>query len=107
MYIGLDRYGLDYLLPTKARNAVVLELLRRGYVERMFLSQDFSAPIAAGVDWFPPEAMEQSRASGATRDWSMTFLFDTVIPQLRQGGMSEVDLRTMMQDNPSRWLGGA
>ena len=107
VYVGLDRYGLDYLLPTDARNAVVLELLRRGYVERMFLSQDFSAPIAAGVDWFPPEAMEQSRASGATRDWSMTFLFDTVIPQLRQGGMSEVEFRTMMEDNPSRWLGGA
>jgi phosphotriesterase-related protein len=107
VYIGLDRYGLDYLLSTKARNAVVLELLRRGYVERMFLSQDFSAPIAAGLDWFPPEAMERSRASGATRDWSMTFLFDSVIPQLRQDGMSEVELRTMMEDNPARWLGGA
>jgi phosphotriesterase-related protein len=107
VYIGMDRYGLDYLLPTAQRNAVVLEFARRGYLERMFLSQDFSPPIAAGLDWYPPEAMERSRAKGFTADWSMTFLFNTVIPQLRQAGLSEVDLHTLMVDNPARWLGGA
>jgi len=107
VYAGLDRYGLDYLLPTAGRNAVALELLRRGHAERLFLSQDFSVPIAAGLAWFTPEQMERSRASGATPDWSMTFLFETVIPQLRRGGLSTGDLETLMRENPRRWLGGA
>jgi hypothetical protein len=37
--------------PTDRRNATVLELLRRGYVERMFLSQDFAPTLANGFDW--------------------------------------------------------
>src|SRR2546421_384888 len=41
VYIGLDRYGIDLFLPTPKRNATTLELLKRGHVERMFLSQDF------------------------------------------------------------------
>jgi len=106
VYIGLDRYGIDMFLPTERRNATVLELLRRGHVERMFLSQDFSVPIAAGVDWYTAEQMERSRAAGATRDWSMTFLFDQVIPELREAGMTTGELNAMMVDNPARWLGG-
>jgi phosphotriesterase-related protein len=104
VYIGLDRYGIDVFLPTERRNATTLALLRRGWAERMFLSQDFSVPIAAGVDWFTAEQMERSRTSGATPDWSMTFLFETVIPQLREAGMTADELNKMMVGNPARWL---
>src|SRR3984893_18516112 len=58
VYIGLDRYGIDLFLPTDRRNATVSELLRRGYAERMFISQDFDIPIANGLDWYPPEVLE-------------------------------------------------
>ena len=39
-------------------------------------------------------------------DWSMTLLFETVIPALREGGMGDDQLTTMMVDNPRRWLAG-
>lgn len=104
VYIGMDRYGLDLFLPTPERNATVLELLRRGHAERMFLSQDFDIPIAAGLDWYPPETIAQLQAAGAATDWSMTFLFEKVIPQLREGGMTDEQLNTMVVDNPRRWL---
>ncbi len=107
VYVGLDRYGLDYLQPTARRNQVLVELLRRGHAERVFISQDFSVPIAAGLDWYTAEQMERSRASGATPDWSMTFLFESVIPELLDGGVSSGEIQTMMVDNPARWLGGA
>jgi phosphotriesterase-related protein len=97
--IGLDRYGLDLYLPTAQRNATVLALLERGYVERMLIGQDFCSTI----DWFPPEVQEQM-ATEMVPDWSMTFLFETVIPQLREGGMTNEQLNTMMVDNPCRWL---
>lgn len=104
VWIGIDRYGLDVFLPTEKRNATVLALLERGYAERIFLSQDFDIPIAAGLDWYPPEIVEQLQP--LAKDWSMTFLFESVIPALREGGMSEEQLRTIMVENPKRWLGG-
>jgi phosphotriesterase-related protein len=105
VWIGMDRYGIDLFLPTEKRNATLLELLNRGYVERMFLSQDFDIPIANGLDWYPPEVVEQLQASGAANDWSMTFLFESVIPTLKEGGMTDEQLDTMMVENPKRWLG--
>jgi phosphotriesterase-related protein len=105
VWIGMDRYGIDLFLPTEKRNATVLELLRRGYADRMFLSQDFDIPIAEGLDWYPPEMVEQFEAAGAATDWSMTFLFEGVIPALKEGGMTDGQLETMMVENPQRWLG--
>lgn len=100
VYVGLDRYGLELFLPMQRRNATTLALLARGHVERMLLSQDF----AVGIDWFPPEAVEQLVAAGMVRDWSMTLLFEQVIPALREGGMSDAQLETMLVENPRRWL---
>jgi phosphotriesterase-related protein len=99
-WIGMDRYGLDIFLPTEKRNATVLALLERGYADRMFLSQDFCSTI----DWFPREVQEYLKANEVP-DWSMTFLFEQVIPTLKEGGMSEDDLNQMMVENPKRWLG--
>jgi phosphotriesterase-related protein len=104
VYIGMDRYGIDLFLLTARRNATVLELLRRGYAERMFLSQDFDIPIANGLDWYPPDMVEQLQATGAATDWSMTFLFEQVIPTLSEGGMTDAQLDTMLIENPKRWL---
>src|SRR5205085_8775710 len=41
VFIGMDRYGLEMFLPIDRRNATVAELLRRGYADRMLISQDF------------------------------------------------------------------
>jgi phosphotriesterase-related protein len=101
VYIGMDRYGLELFLPMDRRNATVLALLEQGHAERMFLSQDFSV----GLDWFPDEAEEQMLEAGLVKDWSMTLLFEQVIPALTEGGMTEEQLRTMLEDNPKRWLG--
>ena len=100
-WIGMDRYGLDLFLPIEPRNATVLALLERGYADRMLLSQDYCSTI----DWFPPEVQEQLRA-GVVPKWSMTLLFEEVIPTLKEGGMTDEQLDTMMVENPRRWLAG-
>jgi phosphotriesterase-related protein len=104
VYIGMDRYGLDLFLPTDRRNATVVELLARGHGERMFLSQDFDIPIANGLDWYPPEVVEQLKAAGGADDWSMTFLFEEVLPALKADGVTDEQLDTMLVENPRRWL---
>ena len=99
-WIGMDRYGLDIFLPTEKRNATVLALLERGYAERMFLSQDF----CSSIDWFPVEVQEYLKANEVP-DWSMTFLFEKVIPELKERGMTDAQLDQMMVANPKAWLG--
>ena len=96
----MDRYGLDLFLPTDRRNATVLALLESGYDDRMFLSQDY----CSSIDWFPREIQEHLKANEVP-DWSMTFLFERVIPELKEGGMTDEQLDQMMVENPKRWLG--
>jgi phosphotriesterase-related protein len=101
VYVGLDRYGLEMYLPIDKRNATTAELLRRGHAERLMISQDF----CASIDWFPPEAAEMFESQGAIRNWSMTLVFDEVVPALReQGAMDDASFNTVFVENPKRWL---
>jgi phosphotriesterase-related protein len=95
----MDRYGLDLFLPTDRRNATMLALLERGYADRMFISQDYVSTL----DWFPPEVQEALRASEVP-EWSMTMIFESVIPYLKENGMTDEQLETMMVENPKRWM---
>ncbi|HEY1587636.1 MAG TPA: phosphotriesterase [Polyangia bacterium] len=101
VYVGLDRYGLEMYLPIDKRNATAIELLRRGNAERLMISQDF----CASIDWFPPEAAEVFESQGAIRNWSMTLVFDEVVPALREAGaMDDGSFETIFVQNPKRWL---
>ena len=101
VYVGLDRYGLEMFLAIEKRNATAAELLRRGHAERLMISQDYCATI----DWFPPEAAEMFQSQGAIRNWSMTLVFDEVVPALReQGVMDDEAFHTVFTENPKRWL---
>ena len=98
-WIGMDRYGLDIFLPTEQRQKTVLALLEKGHADRMFLSQDWCSTL----DWFTPEQEEQIKPQAAPK-WSMTFLFEEVIPELKERGMTDEQLDQMMVENPKRWL---
>ncbi len=94
-WIGMDRYGLDIILPTDRRNATVIELCRRGYADRMMLSQD----ACATIDWFPEDLVKQMAPN-----WHFTFLWEGVLPALSEGGVTDEQIDTMMRDNPRGWL---
>jgi phosphotriesterase-related protein len=101
VYVGLDRYGLEMYLPIDKRNTTTAELLRRGHSERLMVSQDYCATI----DWFPPEAEAVFESQGAIRNWSMTLVFDEVVPALRElGAMDDESFNTVFVENPKRWL---
>jgi phosphotriesterase-related protein len=102
--IGLDRWGLHMFLPTDKRNATAAELLRRGHAGSLVMSQDFCATI----DWFPDEAEEMFYEQGLVdRNWSMTLVFDEVLPALRkEGSFTDEHFQTIFVDNPRRWLAG-
>jgi phosphotriesterase-related protein len=100
VWIGLDRYGLDIFLPYEKRQETAKALLERGYADRIFLSAD----SVASTDWFPPNVIEQLIAAGAAHDWTIRIVPEKVLPELREWGLSEEQERTMMVENPVRWL---
>ncbi|MCM2535212.1 YolD-like family protein [Neobacillus pocheonensis] len=97
-YIGMDRYGQGPL-PFAQRNKTLLELLKQGYANRMFLSQDY----CCSIDWFD----EDHEFYKENPNWSMTYLLDNIIPQLKEEGVSQEDIDRMMCENVDRWFDGA
>jgi phosphotriesterase-related protein len=94
--IGMDRFGIDMILPTKQRVDVIGELCRRGFARQMVLSHD----ACCHIDWFPGDVVRT-----AAPNWNFRHISDDVVPALRAAGVSEPDLRAMTVDNPRRILG--
>lgn len=96
-YIGMDRYGTEIFLPDPQRNATLAALCERGYAGRMVLSQD----ACATIDWFPEEMVAQLAPK-----WTFTHIFEEIIPQLHELGVSDADVSTMLDETPRAWLCG-
>ncbi|MCZ6783529.1 MAG: phosphotriesterase-related protein, partial [Proteobacteria bacterium] len=48
--IGMDRFGLEMILPTEKRVGTIVKLCAAGWAERIVLSHD----ACCHIDWFPP-----------------------------------------------------
>jgi phosphotriesterase-related protein len=91
--IGMDRFGIDIILPTKQRVATIAELCRRGFAGQMVLSHDASCHI----DFFPRELIEK-----AVPHWNFLHIPDAVVPALREAGVPDAQIRQMTTENPRR-----
>jgi phosphotriesterase-related protein len=96
-FIGMDRYGLTNDCTTENRNTTVIELAKQGYSDRMFLSQDYCCTL----DWFPEGVAEQ-----VFPKWTMSFVLDEVIPELKRSGVTEEQIKNMVVKNARRWFEG-
>ncbi|MET0750392.1 MAG: phosphotriesterase, partial [Solirubrobacterales bacterium] len=103
VWIGLDRYGLEMYLPYENRQRTTRALLERGYADRVFLSADSCATI----DWFPPATAVQMLEAGMAKHWNIRIVPERVLPELREAGVSEEQIETMMVRNPVAWLSAA
>jgi len=92
-YIGMDRFGLDALYPPpyRVRAQVVADLCAQGFETQILLSHDANCFI----DWCPmsPELNPDSH---------FRFISETVLPLLRECGVGDEQLHTMMVENPRR-----
>jgi phosphotriesterase-related protein len=96
--IGMDRFGIDTLLPFERRVATVAALCAEGYRDRMVLSHD----AACWLDWFDPDRGEALRA--ALPNWHYRHIHEAVLPALDALGVTPEDVGTMLVDNPRRIL---
>jgi phosphotriesterase-related protein len=92
--LGMDRFGIDHFAPFEARASLVVELCRRGLADRMVLSHD----TCCYIDWFAPGSLDD------LKHWHYLHISQDVLPYLRDHGVSEADIETMLVRNPARIL---
>lgn len=90
-YLGMDRFGLDNVLSFEDRVDTVARMCERGYADKMVLSHDASCYI----DWLPEAALPF-----ALPNWHYLHIHNDVLPALRQRGVTEDQISTMLVDNP-------
>jgi phosphotriesterase-related protein len=95
--LGMDRFGLDLITPFEDRVGTVAAMCERGYADRMVLSHD----AACHIDWFPAEVIPHFAPA-----WHFEHLFNDVLPALRERGVTESQIQTMLVDNPRRYFSG-
>ncbi|WP_307849617.1 phosphotriesterase family protein [Qaidamihabitans albus] len=95
--LGMDRFGVDTILPFEKRVDTVAELCARGYAGHLVLSHDASCYI----DWFPRAELPR-----ILPNWHYLHITRDVLPALRERGVAEAHLEQMLVANPRRFLGG-
>jgi phosphotriesterase-related protein len=93
--IGMDRFGMEQVLPDDRRVPTVVALLELGYADRMVLSHD-----AAFYSHVTPPSW---RARSAPR-WRMDTISRSILPMLRDAGVTADLIEQMLVHNPRRLL---
>ena len=95
--LGMDRFGINLATTFEARADIVVELCRRGFAEQMVLSQD----AACYIDWIEPDVLS------FLPQWHYLHIEEDVLPYLREHGVTDDQITTMLVDVPRRVLEGA
>jgi phosphotriesterase-related protein len=90
-YLGMDRFGIDTILPFEDRVKTVATLCRRGHAGKLVLSHD----AACFNDWLP----ERDLPAVLPR-WNFLHIHNDVIPALKAQGVTDEQVYTMMVANP-------
>ena len=92
--LGMDRFGINLDTTFEARADIVVELCRRGLAGSMVLAHDASCYI----DWLAPGVMD------LLPQWHYLHITQDVLPYLRDKGVTDAQIETMLVDNPRRYF---
>src|SRR5262245_37377527 len=92
-YIGMDRFGIDVLLPFEDRVNTVAKMCELGYAGKMVLSQDASCFM---------DALPEAAVPVMLPNWHFLHIHHDVIPALKERGVTDQQIKTMMVDNPKK-----
>lgn len=108
-YIGFDRIGLLRFQPDEVRADNLVKLVRNGYRSQIMMSQD------RHCGWYGKYARQISPAEQARIDlltaegqWPphYTYLFTDFVPMLKSRGMTDVEILSILDENPRRFFAG-
>jgi phosphotriesterase-related protein len=94
-FLGFDHFGIPGI-TLEDRVDAVGRLCERGHAGQVVLSHD----AMCVADWFPRSMVD------AWKTWRWTYLAEEVLPAMRNRGISDADITTMLVDNPRRILEG-
>src|SRR3954449_6777746 len=79
-FLGMDRFGIDVLLPFEDRVQTVATLCERGHADRMVLSHD----AACVNDWLDPNVVAEMMPR-----WNYLHITQDVVPALQKLGVTD------------------
>jgi phosphotriesterase-related protein len=109
VYIGFDRIGLHRFMPDETRADNLVKLVRGGHRAQIMMSQDrhcgWLGKFARQVS---PEEQAKIDAMKAKGTWPppYTYLFTDFVPLLRDRGLTDAEVFSMLDDNPRRFFSG-
>jgi len=92
-YIGMDRFGVDGILPFEDRVNTVARMCESGHADRMVLSHDANCYF---------DALPEDMLPTIAPNWHYLHIHNDVIPALKARGVTDEQLTTMLVDNPRR-----
>lgn len=96
-FIGMDRFGMEFVLDDESRIATLVTLIEQGYAERITISHD--------AGFFSINTPPSWRAEH-TPNWHHHRISDYVLPELRKRGVTEDQITQIMVVNPVQALTG-
>lgn len=99
--ISFDQWGIEELHNIPAENArieLLLELLAKGYINQIMLSND-SVWHWLGRPLNPDEYHRKLIAN-----WQTTYLFEGILPLLKHRGVTKKEIETILIDNPRQFF---
>lgn len=98
-FIGLDRFGVEWIMPDDVRKALLISLISLGYTDRIMISHDY---VACGFG--RGGALPQDKKKTAV-NWNYANIFSNILPAVKKAGVSDSQIDIMMVDNPRRLFG--
>ena len=92
-FVGMDRFGIDVLLPFEDRVKTVATLCERGHADKMVLSHD----AACVNDW-----LDESALKTMTPRWNFLHISHDVLPALKERGVTDAQIHQMLVENPRK-----
>ena len=99
-YVGFDRFGIEVFNADSVRMKNLKQLIDAGHRDRIMMSQDKVNCFLGNVPGVgSPELIKQ-----IIPNWTMTHLFERIIPELKTMGVAGEDLDHILADNPRRYF---
>ncbi|HYM35144.1 MAG TPA: hypothetical protein VET48_07070 [Steroidobacteraceae bacterium] len=98
-YLGFDRFGINTLQPDAKRIEALVALLKKQHEKQLIVSHD-SVWCWRGEP-FPPEIIKRIDYSVYANP---THLLRNIFPKLKEQGVTQQQIDTMLVDNPKRYF---